>query len=177
MLPTGQLDCKQMLPVGALDCKQMLPVGPLDCKQILPVGPMDSTQMLPVGQLDCKQTTQMSPIAPHATQNADLPAAHALAHMNSAISGFGDGDAIVDGGDAPPKYKHTIMQRYLTDSYNSYQNALLSLNSPVNKDPKEKERHRNPSGSLSSHDYEEYMSSASSARSTPTREHQDHGKI
>ncbi|KAK2190479.1 hypothetical protein NP493_78g00037 [Ridgeia piscesae] len=56
------------------------------------------------------------------------------------------------------KYKQTILQRYLNDA----RQYALSL-----PDDPGQNRHRNLSGSLSSHDYEEL---STSARSTPTRE-------
>ena len=58
------------------------------------------------------------------------------------------------------KYKHTILQRYLNDA----RHYALSL-----PDDNCRNRQRNLSGSLSSHDYEELVTSA---RSTPTREQQ-----
>lgn len=57
------------------------------------------------------------------------------------------------------KYKQTILQRYLNDA----RQYALSL-----PDDPGQNRHRNLSGSLSSHDYEDL---STSARSTPTREH------
>jgi hypothetical protein len=57
----------------------------------------------------------------------------------------------------PPKYKQCILQRYLTDSY---QHAQLQNEFP---------RHRNASGSLSSHDFEEMSTSFAGS---PLREHQ-----
>lgn len=58
------------------------------------------------------------------------------------------------------KYKQTILQRYLNDA------RQYALNLP---DDPGQNRHRNLSGSLSSHDYEEL---STSARSTPTRDQQ-----
>jgi hypothetical protein len=57
----------------------------------------------------------------------------------------------------PPKYKQCILQRYLTDSY---QHAQMQSEFP---------RHRNASGSLSSHDFEEMSTSFGGS---PLREHQ-----
>lgn len=104
---------------------------------------------------------------PSAAEQQAAEQSHPVHQPVGAISGFGEVESSLDCGETAPKYKTNIMQRYLNDSYQS------ALNSLGNRDLKESERHRNPSGSLSSHDYEEYMSSASSARSTPTREHQD----
>ncbi len=59
------------------------------------------------------------------------------------------------------KYKQTILQRYLNDA------RQYALSLPDDDDCRN--RQRNLSGSLSSHDYEELVTSA---RSTPTREQQ-----
>ena len=134
--------------------------------------PMDQTPQIQ-STVDI-QTGSLNSHDPHqhstAQQSQAAEPSHPVHQPVSTISGFGEVESSLDCGETAPKYKTNIMQRYLNDSY---QSALHSLNSLGNRDLKESERHRNPSGSLSSHDYEEYMSSASSARSTPTREHQD----
>jgi len=66
----------------------------------------------------------------------------------------------------PPKFKNSILQRYLQDSYQH--------NIQVNQPFMHSTRHRNPSGSLSSHDYEDL---SVSSRSTPTRDHDNHTAV
>lgn len=75
------------------------------------------------------------------------------------------------GSGAPAKFKHSILHRYLNDSF-QFQSSVSELGSaPQQHSGKafDNHRHRNPSGSLSSHDFEEM---STSSRSTPTREHQ-----
>ena len=62
----------------------------------------------------------------------------------------------------PQKYKQTMLHRYLHDAY---ENVCTHAN--VESDTSMRMRYRCPSGSVSSHDFEDIASS----RSTPTKEH------
>lgn len=80
----------------------------------------------------------------------------------------GDKDALATpgGGDhCPGKFKQGIMQRYLSDAYrvNVVEGSLRDVM-----------RMRNASGSLSSQDYDEELSTGS-ARSTPVKEQHTEG--
>lgn len=63
-----------------------------------------------------------------------------------------------DDSTLPHKYKHGLLRRYLHDSYDH----------SFDMQEESKYRKRNPSGSLSSHDYEEM---STSSRSSPVHEH------
>ena len=74
-----------------------------------------------------------------------------------------------DTSDHHAKFKNTILQRYLNDSYQH----TLQMQTPT-KPLVSSERQRNPSGSLSSHDFEDI---SSSSRSSPIRNLMFDGKV
>ncbi|XP_070569739.1 homeobox protein Mohawk-like [Ptychodera flava] len=101
----------------------------------------------------------------HGSSN-NIPPSPSLS-SDSEHSEYHDDDTTENADDAmaPPKYKHTILQRYLNDSFNHH------CQSP-NQSAKERVVPRKKkSGSLSSHDYED-MSTSPNDTSSNEGEHQ-----